>query len=264
MNQITSLGLLILVASMIFSGISISAVAQTDYNTLLKIALQAKREVEQQISSDASEGVKRLYEEASREVVLLEKSLESDDSSLAKQHFLNAMKMFKRITQMISSDRPTQELQSTDAASSSTPQRDHSSVLERIKKFISTLKSIARSQSVSFVEADRLVAQVAQQIRENDDRGLKATLAELKVVLGDIKKELRKLASQTTDDRTIKFLNDMLDRLDKRGANQELLSDARHMLFDYEKQIADGNYDEAKELKVELTKIIRKLYKATS
>ncbi|KKL21608.1 hypothetical protein LCGC14_2443780, partial [marine sediment metagenome] len=32
MNQVTSLGLLVLVASMIFSGISISAVAQTDYN----------------------------------------------------------------------------------------------------------------------------------------------------------------------------------------------------------------------------------------
>jgi hypothetical protein len=262
MKKVVSVGLLMLVASMVFSGMPISADAQTDLSILLKIALQAKREVKHQISSDSSEEIKRLFEEASNQVVLLEKSLERDDPSSAKQYFLNAMKMFKRITQMISSDRPTQELQSTDVTSS--PQRDYSSVLERINKFISTLKSIARNQSVSFAEADRLVTQAAQQIRENDDRGLKATLAELKDVLGDIKKELRKLASQTTDDRTIKFFNDMLDRLDKRGANQELLSDARHMLFDYEKQIADGNYDEAKELKVELTKIIRKLYKATS
>ena len=264
MKKVVSVGLLMLVASMVFSGMPISADAQTDLSILLKIALQAKRELKHQISSDSSEEIKRLFEEASNQVVLLEKSLERDDPSSAKQYFLNAMKMFKRITQMISSDRPTQELQSTDAASSSTTQRDHSSVLERIKKFISTLKSIARSQSVSFVEADRLVAQAAQQIRENDDRGLKATLAELKDVLGDIKKELRKLASQTTDDRTIKFFNNMLDRLEKRGANQESLSDARYMLSDYEQQIAGGNYNEAKELKVELTKIIRELYKATS
>jgi len=262
MKKVVSVGLLMLVASMVFSGMPISADAQTDLSILLKIASQAKREVKQQISSDSSEEIKRLFEEASNQVVLLEKSLESDDPSSAKQYFLNAMKMFKRITQMIYSDRPTQELQSTDVASSS--QRDHSSVLERINKFISTLKSIARNQSVSFVEADRLVAQAAQQIRENDDRGLKATLAELKDVLGDIQKELRKLASQTTDDRTIKFFNNMLDRLEKRGANQESLSDARDMLSDYEQQIADGNYDEAKELKVELTKIIRELYKATS
>ncbi|KAG2475348.1 MAG: exported protein of unknown function [Nitrosopumilales archaeon] len=262
MKKVVSVGLLMLVASMVFSGMPISADAQTDLSILLKIALQAKREVKHQISSDSSEEIKRLFEGASNQVALLEKSLESDDPSSAKQHFLNAMKMFKRITQMISSDRPTQELQSTDVTSS--PQRDHSSVLERINKFISTLKSIARSQSVSFVEADQLVAQAAQQIRENDDRGLKTTLAELRDVLGDIQKELRKLASQTTDDRTIKFFNNMLDRLEKRGADQESLSDARDMLSDYEQQIADGNYNEAKELKVELTKIIRELYKATS
>jgi len=262
MKKVASVGLLMLVASMVFSGMPISADAQTDLSILLKIASQAKREVKQQISSNSSEEIKRLFEEASNQVVLLEKSLESDDPSSAKQYFLNAMKMFKRITQMIYSDRPTQELQSTDVASSS--QRDHSSVLERIKKFISTLKSIARNQSVSFIEADRLVVQAAQQIRENDDRGLKTTLADLKVVLGDIQKELRKLASQTNDDRTIKFFNNMLDRLEKRGANQESLSDARDMISDYEQQIADGNYDEAKELKVELTKIIRELYKATS
>ncbi len=257
MKKVVSVGLLMLVASMVFSGMPISADAQTDLSILLKIALQAKREVKQQISSDSSEEIKRLFEEASNQVVLLEKSLESDDPSSAKQHFLNAMKMFKRITQMISSDIPTQELQSTDAASSSTPQRDYSSVLERINKFISTLKSIARSQSVSFVEADRLVAQAAQQIRKNDDRGLKTTLAELKDALDDIQKELRKLASQTTDDRTIKFFNNMLDRLEKKGANQESLSDARAMLSDYEKT-------KSKELKVELIKIIRELYKATS
>jgi len=262
MKKVVSVGLLMLVASMVFSGMPISADAQTDLSILLKIALQAKREVKHQISSDSSEEIKRLFEEASNQVVLLEKSLERDDPSSAKQYFLNAMKIFKRITQMISSDRPTQELQSTDVTSS--PQRDHSSVLERINKFISTLKSIARSQSVSFVEADQLVAQAAQQIRENDDRGLKTTLAELRDVLGDIQKELRKLASQTTDDRTIKFFNNMLDRLEKRGADQESLSDARDMLSDYEQQIADGNYNEAKELKVKLTKIIRELYKATS
>ncbi len=192
MKKVVSVGLLMLVASMVFSGMPISADAQTDLSILLKIASQAKREVKQQISSDSSEEIKLLFEEASNQVVLLEKSLERDDPSSTKQYFLNAMKIFKRITQMISSDRPTQELQSTDVTSST--QRDHSSVLERINKFISTIKSITRNQSVSFVEADRLVAQAAQQIRENDFRGLKATLAELKDVLGDIKKELRKLA----------------------------------------------------------------------
>jgi Na+/phosphate symporter len=123
MKKVVSVSLLMLVASMVFSGIPISADAQTDLNILVKIASQAKREVKNQMSSDSSEEIKKLFREASNQVVLLEKSLERDDPSSAKQHFLNAMKIFKRITQMISSDRPTGELQSADVASSSAPQR---------------------------------------------------------------------------------------------------------------------------------------------
>lgn len=264
MKKVVSVCLLMLVTSMVFSGIPISADAQSNPSILLKIALQAQTEVKHQISSDSSEEIKRLFEEASHQVVLLEQSLERDDLSSAKKHFLSAMQMFKRITQMISYDRSTEKLESADVATSSTLQRDYSSDLERIKKFISTLKSIARSQSVKFDEADRLVAQATKQIRENDNRGLKATLEQLKVVLGDIQKELRKYASQTTSDRTIKFFYDMLDRLEKRGADQESLNDAKQMLYDFEQLIADGNYDEAKRLKHELTQKIRELYKSTS
>lgn len=261
MKKITSLSLLMLVASMVFSGIPISVEAQTDLGILLKIASQAQREVKQQISSTSSEEIKQLFREASNQVVLLEKSLDRDDPSSTKQHFLNAMKMFKRITQMISSDRPIEEARSTDVAPSST-QRNYHSDLERIKKFISSLKSTTRSQSVSFDEADGLVALAERQIRENDT-GLDATIKELKDVLTKIHNELRRLASQTIDDRTIKFFKNMLDRLEDRNADENLLKTARDMLSDYEQQIVNGDPDEAKQLKKELTKIIRELYKST-
>ena len=261
MKKVVSAGLLMLVASMIFSGIPISAEAQNDLSILLKIASQAQREVKNQISSDSSEEIKRLFEEASNQVVLLERSLERDDSSATKQHFMNAMKIFHRITQMISSDSSTEKLQSADVASS-TSQRDYVYDLERVKQLIRTLKSIAKDR-VNFEKADGLVSQAEQQIRENDP-GLKDTLEQINGVIVDIKKELRKLASESTSDRTIKFFHDMLDRLENRGADQESLNDARDMLYNYEQQIADGNYDEAKKLKNELTKIIRELYHATA
>ncbi|HET6516927.1 MAG TPA: hypothetical protein VFG25_01755 [Nitrosopumilaceae archaeon] len=261
MKKVVSVSLLMLVASMVFSGIPISADAQTDLTILVKIASQAKREVQNQISSNSSDEIKQLFREASNQIALLERSLQRDDSSSAKQHFLNAMQTFKKITQMISSDRPTQNAQSTDTASST--QEGSIYDLERIKKLIHTLKSIAKNRPVNFDEADRLVAQAEKQIQEKD-RGLKTTLEQLKVVLSDIQKELRKLASQTTNDRTIKFFSDMLDRLENRGADQKLLSDARDMLSDYEQQISDGNDKKAKELKSAITKIIRQLYKSTS
>jgi hypothetical protein len=55
----------------------------------------------------------------------------------------------------------------------------------------------------------------------------------------------------------------MLDRLENRNADEDLLKTARDMLSDYEQQIIDGNYDGAKQLKKDLTKIIRELYKST-
>jgi len=263
MKKVVSAGLLMLVVSMVFSGMPISADAQTDLSILLKIASQAQREIKQQISSSSSEEIKQLFREASDQVVLLEKSL--DDPSSAKEHFLNAMKMFKKITQMISSDSPTQELQSADVASSST--RDYANVLKRIHKFITSLKSIERSESVSFEEVDRLFAKAQTLIndpnREND-REIKATLKQLKDVLDDIQRELRQYASKATDNKTITFFKTMLDRLEDRKADPESLKNARDMLSDYEQQIADGNYDKAKKLKNELTQLIREIYNATS
>ncbi|HSB50054.1 MAG TPA: hypothetical protein VLC72_01810, partial [Nitrosopumilaceae archaeon] len=177
----------------------------------------------------------------------------------AKQHFLNAMNTFKRITSILS-DRSTEQLESADITTSSAPQRNYNNDLERIKKFIATLKSIARSQSVSFDEADRLITQAEKQIKENDDIGLEATLKQLNTILQDIQKELRKHTSQTAFDRTITFFSDMLDRLEKRGADETLLNDAKQMLSDFELLVADGNYDEAEQLKDELTQKIRELY----
>lgn len=259
MKKLVSMCLLLLVASMVFSGIPISADAQTDPNILLKLALKAQREIKQQISSNSSDEVKRLFEQASRQVILLEQSLEKDEISSAKQHFLNAMNMFKRITSMLS-DRPIEQAKSADVAISTAPQRDYGSDLERIKKFVATLKSIARSQSVSFDEVDRLVDQAETQARKDDGRGFQATLEQLGDILQDIQKELRKHTSQTAFDRTIKFFSDMLDRLEQRDADKTLLSDARQMLSDFELLIADGNYEEAKQVQDDLTQKIREIY----
>ena len=261
MKKVLSVGLLMLVASMIFSGIPISADAQSDLNILLKIASQAKREVQNQISSNSSDEIKQLFKEASNQIVLLERAIERDDPSSAKQHFLNAMQMFKKITQMISSGTQPQKAESADVTSSTTQSSTYD--LKRIENLILTLKSVAKNRSVNFDDADKLVEKAKQQI-DNNDPEVESTLEQLKGVLYDIQKELRKLASQTTNDRTIKFFSNMLDRLEERNADPELLDKARDMLIDYENHLADGNDKKAQELKNEITQIIRQLYKETS
>ena len=261
MKKAVSFGLLMLVASMVFSGIPISAEAQSDLTILVKIASQAKREVQNQISSHSSDEIKQLFREASNQISLLEDSLEKDDAASAKQHFLNAMKMFKKITQMISSGTQPQKAESADVASSTTQSSSYD--LKRIENLILTLKSVAKNRSVNFEEADKLVEKAKLQIGNNDPE-VESTLEQLKTVLYDIQKELRKLASETTNDRTIKFLSNMLDRLEERNADSELLGEARDMLVDYENQLADGNDKKAQEIKNKITQIIRQLYKETA
>jgi len=264
MKKIVSLSLLVLVASMILGGIP-NAEAQPDSDVLLRLANAAKAQVDRQLSQtdNVPEDIRQLFNEGTSEVNALQNAIGNDDVEAAKQHFLNAMNIFKKISMTL--NRADIQTGSADIAESSTyPQRDHSSNLERLKKLISTLKSIARNQSVDFDQVDRLVNSSTKQIRENDREELKATIDQLKALLADIKKELRKHAAQTTTDREIRFFDNMINRLADKNVDQELLNDAKEMLTEFEQLIADGNHDEAKQLKIDLTQKIKGLYKSIS
>jgi len=263
MKKIASLSLLVLVASMILGGIP-NAEAQPDSDVLLRLANAAKAQVDRQLSQvdNVPEDIRRLFNESTSEVNALQNAIGNDNVEAAKQHFLNAMNNFKKITMTL--NRADIQANSADVAESSTyTQRDHSN-LERLKKLISTLKSIARNQSVDFDQVDRLVNSATEQIRENDYEELKATIDQLKALLADIQKELRKHAAQTTTDREIRFFDNMINRLADRNVDQELLNEAKEMRAEFEQLIADGNHDEAKQLKLDLIQKIKELYKSIS
>ena len=264
MKKIASIGLLVLVASMIVGSIP-SVEAQSDPAVLLRLAKAAQNQVDRQIShsDNVSDEIRRLYNEGVSEVNAIQKAIRTDDMESVKQHFLNAMKIFKKIT-MILNQADIQTRSADVAESAAAPQRDYSSNLDRLKQLISTLKSIARSQSVNFAEVDGLVDKATKQVRENDREGLIVTIGQLKTLLGDIKNELRKHASQQTADREIKFFNSMIDRLEQKDVDQDLLAEAKQMLIEFEELIADGKYQDAKVLKRALTDKIKEIYKSLS
>jgi len=264
MKKIASIGLLVLVASMILGGIP-NAEAQPDSAVLLRLANAAQAQVDRQLSQtdNVPEDIRQLFNEGTSEVNALQNTIRNDNVEAAKQHFLNAMNIFKKITMTL--NRADIQTSSADVAEFSTyPQRDHNSDLERLKKLISSLKSIARNQSVDFDQIDRLVNSATKQIRENDREELKATIDQLKALLADIQKELRKHAAQTTTDREIRFFDNMINRLADKNVDQELLNDAKEMLTEFQQLIADGNHNEAKQLKLDLTQKIKELYKSIS
>lgn len=262
MKKIASIGLFVLVATMIVGTIP-SADAISDPAALVRIAKAAQNQVERQIShsDNVSDEIKRLFNEGVSEVNAMQQAMRSDDIESIKQHFLKAMNIFKKITMTLNqSDIQTRSADVAESAAA--PHRDYTSDLDRLKQLISTLKSIARSQSVDFAQVDALVDKATKQTQENDREGLHATITELKEHLDEIQKELRKHASQKTAEREVKFFNSMIDRLKQKDVDQNLLKEAEDMLKEFEQLIADGNYTDAKELKITLTDKIKQLYKS--
>jgi flagellin-specific chaperone FliS len=264
MKKIASIGLLVLVASMIVGSIP-SVEALSDPTVLLRLAKTAQNQVDRQIShsDNVSDEIRRLFNEGVSEVNAIQQAARTDDMESVKQHFLNAMKIFKKITMTLNqTDIQTRSADVTESVTA--PQRDHNNDFDRLKQLISTLKSIARSQSVNFAEVDGLVDKATKQVKENDREGLKATIDQLKSLLGDIQDELRKHASQKTGDREIKFFSSMIDRLEQKDVNQDLLAEVKQMLAEFKQLLADENYHDAKELKRTLTDKIKELYKSLS
>ena len=129
MKTITTFALLILVASMALGGMTSNVSAQdNDPAILLKIATRAQEQIQNQISSDSSDKVKRLFEEGTQKVDALEKALRSDDIDLAKENFLSAMKIFKEISRHLTSSDAVSDVKS-DAA----PQAESASVRPDVK-----------------------------------------------------------------------------------------------------------------------------------
>lgn len=269
MKKIASLGLLVLVASMIFSNIPISVEAQADPSILLKIALKAKHLVEQRISTDASEEANRLFIQASNEIDLLTESLENGDISSARQHFLSAMQIFKKIAQIVSSERPTVE-----ASRDSTPHPNLLSSLERLEKHLSNLRTIAQRQNVEidFTEIDQLIETAKNNIHNGNFDQANDNINQIKRLILDITKTLHEHANQSKSDRlksyVQKYLGQIKNKLDQltdiEGIDVSLLEEAKLLFSELKESLPKKNIDESLKLLRNLSDLIKKLEKSIS
>lgn len=223
MNKITTYALLVLVASMAIGGITSSAQAQTDPTILLTLAKRAENQIRNQITDDSSEKVKELFRQGQTEVKALEESLADEDLKSAKKHFLMAMRIFTQISHM-------QTERSTEAAISQLredPQHDYSSDLERIHKYVTSLKTLAQKYNapINFEKLDGLLATATQQIRLNQSDELRETINEIKQLIVKINTEIRDFASKQQQTRAKQYAQqyiEQLDRLIESAKNQKV------------------------------------------
>lgn len=234
MKSIVTFSLLILVASMAFGGMTNSIYAQDDPTILLKLAKRAQNQIENQISSDSPDKIKKLFDEGIHEVNALEKAIRNDDVDSAKKYFLSAMKIFTQISRY----SPTTDV-ATETASDITPKttsestrqnvKDPSNDIQRLQVYVNSLKTIAKKYdaSINFTQLDELFSISRQQISNHEFTQALETLQEIKETIVDINKQIREEASKKESQRAKEYAQQYLEQLDRliENAKKQDLSD---------------------------------------
>jgi len=212
MKSFTIFVFLILTASLVFGSSQSLAFAQDNPHILKKIAEGAKNQIQSQITSSSSEEIKNLFQEGQSGVLALENALANDDLTAAREHFLSTMKIFTKISHLLTT-QPTSPPEPKPIPSVPNPSSD----LHRMQSYVTSLKAIAKNQnsSMDFSLLDNLFSNARNQINNYQYEEATQTIQEIKEAIIDYNAKLRQQASHQETNRAQDFAQKYLDRLDR-------------------------------------------------
>jgi antitoxin component HigA of HigAB toxin-antitoxin module len=233
MKTITTFGLLVLVLSMTFGGVINNVYAEDDPTILLKIAKRAQEQIHNQISDDSSDKVKGLFEEGAQKVIVLEEALKNNDSVSAKEYFLSAMKIFKEISQHLTTSDGSFNVESQPASKTTRDtSKDPSNDLQRLQVYVDSLKTIAKRYDavIDFSELDTIFVKARQEINDNQFTQAIETIDTIKETITELNTNLREAASQQESQQATEYAQKYLEQLDrlienakKQGVSDEII-----------------------------------------
>jgi Zn-dependent M32 family carboxypeptidase len=240
------------------------AYAQNDLNILLRIAEQADKQIKNQL--DRSYGnsipsdIKDLHDQGHKAVESLKKSL-PDDVEQARENFLIAMKSFKQISKMIS--EPIEK--ATISKSTRVADRDLSSELDRLEKYVENLKTISKKHNtgITFDEIDTLIESARTQIETETASEI---IDQLKHHVNSIQQKIRDSSSDSTSDRIKQFVEKQLKTINKKltkasdaGATADQIGEAVTLIDQIESSIENNDIGNAKLVFYELNKLVKNI-----
>jgi len=235
MKSIAIYGLLILTASLTLGGMTNTVFAQENPSILSQIATRAQEQIQNQISNESSEELKKLFEEGKNEVEALDESLSNNDLTSAKKHFLSSMKIFTNISHQLTTDQTT-KTETNTIQTVLNPSND----LLRMQSYVNSLKVIAKNHNASldFSSLDQSFAIAKNQINNNQFEEATQTIHEIKKIIVEFNAELRNQASQQESNRAQAFAQKylkQLDRLIEHGQNTGMPEDIMQK-FEYSRE----------------------------
>ncbi len=246
------------------------AYAQKDPNILLRIVIQADKQILIQLDrvygDSVPSDIQDLYEKGHTAVELLKNSL-PDDIEQARENFLTAMKSFKQITRMISEPVAEAKL----ATSSDVSDRDLKSELNRLHKYFQSLKAVSEKHNtgIEFSEVEQLFAQAQQELDSNEIVAATKTIQQLESFIDTIKKNIREHASHSASDRVKEFalkqlskIKEILDRASSVDSDMPELEEANSLIQEIETLISADNLSDAKKKFTKLIKMVKMIEKS--
>ena len=240
-----------------------NAYAQDDPSVLLRIAVQADKQILNQLEESYGdlipEDIQILYDQGHTAVESIESSL-PDDIEQAREDFLFAMKSFMQITKMV----PESVSETRLTASFDSSDRDPKSVLHRLYKYFQNLKAISEKHEtgIDFSEIKRLFVVAHEQIDSGEIEAATQTIQQLESLIHDIKNNIHQDSSHSASDRVKKFVTKQLDKIQKIldeatyiAPDMPELDIANSLVVEIEILILEDNISDAKEKFKELNEI---------
>ena len=215
-KMISSIVLLALVSSMIFTSIPVSVYADSQSDSLIKLTTQTRDQVKIQLSKvDATQEIKEKFEAGSEQIELLIEAVQNEDKETARKHFLSAMTIFKEIIHEISERPSTSAALSDSSTTVDTSRIAHE--LDRLERYVAQLKRIAINNGFDLdsSNSDDLIDQARNDLRDGNSDSAISTITAIKQSITELNQILREKTRQYTTDRAISLATKHLEDLDR-------------------------------------------------
>ena len=214
--------LLALVGSLILSNLPAPSYADTNLDTLLRIATQARDNINIQLSQlpTVPDEINQLYKQGSEETDALAQSVSQEDQPSSKSHFLSAMRIFKELSDKISSLTP--------AATNEQPAQIDTSQLNdqinRMQKLGDRLMTIAihNNVEIDFTKFNETMQDARQNLDAGNADQVNKDLKTANQFLLDAHQLLADAAKKKTSDRAKDFTEKQIQRLSQVNATRSL------------------------------------------
>ncbi len=266
MKTLALFTIFVLISGTVSTSLVSDAYAQNDLNVLLRIAIQADKQISNQLERSYGDSIpsdiEDLYLKGQAAVKSLENSLTNDEKQ-AKEDFLTAMKLFQQISRMIS-----QPVAEAKVSASDVSDRDLKSELNRLNKYFKNLKTVSEKQQtgIEFSEIENLFILANQQINSGETREAVKTIQEIKSAIILIKQHIRDYSSHSASDRVKEFALKQLEKIQKilNKADPDLpeLIEANSLITQIETLISEDKISDAKKKFGELNKIVKTIKKS--